>query len=337
DLLNVFANFGKEHSVSLRDPASLKAFMSYAEQALSQAVNSDILLHGQRTERMFEALTVSLGHYTLLKKEDLGTVHPAGSYIAPDFRAVLKDGTQWLVEVKNVYNQNPSLQRFSAKDDYLSRMINYARIVGCQLKFALYWARWSIWTVVDHSELSRVGQRWTIDMLQAMRVNEMAVLGDRIVATKPPLRFRVIASSAHPRTIDPDGKVQFTAERAALYCVNTEITDPIEKHIAWTFMNFGDWKCSEPTALTSNGTLDAIELEWTPREHANPDQEFEIVGTLSTMFSRDYAVRTLSEEGVVQTEAELRPDWLLPIIDAHSKNSSLPLWSFVLQPNRANC
>ena len=334
DLFGTFARFGREQKISLRDPQSMAFFMSHVETTLTRAIESDILLHGQRTEKMFEALVVSLGQYKLLKAEDTGFVHPNGEYIAPDFRVILRNGLQWLIEVKNIYGHDPSRQYFWATDEYLSRLKSYAIAVGCPLKFALSWARWRIWTLVDVSDLSRVDDQWAIEMPKATQVNEFAQLGDRTIGTRPPLKLRLIIDQAKPRTIGPDGIVSFTIERAALYSAGTEITDPTEQNIAWIFMNLGDWDCSESIPVISGDMLDAIELEWQPRERSNPHENFEMIGTLSSMFSRDYASHTLDEGGVVQTEAELRPDWFLPLIEASQKSKALPLWRFVLEPNR---
>jgi hypothetical protein len=334
DLFGPFARYGREQKLSLRDPQSVALFVSNVEKALTQATESDTLLHGQRTERMFEALVVSLGHYKLLKAEDTGLIHPEGQYIAPDFRIILKDGSQWLIEVKNIYERDPFRQHFRATDEYLSRLKSYAAAVGCPLKLALYWARWRMWTLVDVSDLSRVDSQWTIEMPAATQVNEFAQLGDRTIGTKPALKLRFIVDQAKPRIIGPDGIVSFTIERPALFSAGTEITDPTEQNIAWIFMNLGDWDCSELIPVISGDMLDAIELEWQPRERTNPHEDFEMIGTLSSMFSRDYATHTLDEVGVVQTEAELRPGWFSPLIEASQKSKALPLWRFVLQPNR---
>jgi hypothetical protein len=87
--------------------------------------------------------------------------------------------------------------------------------------------------------------------------------------------------------------------------------------------------------LTISGNeLDAIEFEWTPRERSNPDQRFEMIGTLSTMFSRHFAERTLGKEGVIQTEAAMVPNWFVPLVDIEYKSKTLPLWRFILQSNR---
>lgn len=115
---------------------------------------------------------------------------------------------------------------------------------------------------------------------------------------------------------------------------DNEITDPVEQSIAWIFMQYGEWECSEPHALLSGNDLEAIEFVWTPRERPNEGQDFEMIGTLSSMFSRYYAGQTIGEQGVIQTEADLIPGWFAPLVDTQYKSKALPLWRFVLAPNR---
>ena len=90
DLLTLFARFGHEQKISLRDPKSAEIFTDSIKDSVAAAVGNEALLQGQRAQNMFEALIVSLGHYKLLNTEDTGRVHPAGKYTAPDFRVVLK-------------------------------------------------------------------------------------------------------------------------------------------------------------------------------------------------------------------------------------------------------
>lgn len=148
DPLSLFARFGREQRVSLRDPKSLELFSGFVKQWVAEALDNDALLHGQRTQNMFEALVISLGHYKLLKVEDTGRVHPEGKFVAPDFRVVLDDGRQWLVEVKNVYDREPSRQRLRLREIDITQRVDYAAAMGCPLKLALYWARWRVWTEV---------------------------------------------------------------------------------------------------------------------------------------------------------------------------------------------
>ena len=53
------------------------------------------------------------------------------------------------------------------------------------------------------------------------------------------------------------------------------------------------------------------------------------------MFSRYYAEQTIGKEGVIQTEADLMPDWFAPLVSTNCKSKALPLWRFIVQSNRA--
>ena len=111
DLLAEFGKFGLERRMSLRDPATISAFIGHVGDRVEGALGDSPLLYGQRTEAMFEAFLVSLGEFELLKGEDSGRLFPDVRYRVPDFRVVLKDGSHWLIEVKNVYEPDPLQQR----------------------------------------------------------------------------------------------------------------------------------------------------------------------------------------------------------------------------------
>jgi hypothetical protein len=336
DLLAAFSRFGREKKQSLRDPESQEAFLTLAKEALGSAVNNDTLMHGQRTENMFAALVVSLGHYKLLNREDSGAAHPSGLYQAPDFRIVLNDATQWLIEVKSLFDAEPGRQVFFATAEYVERLRRYADAMRCPLRLAIYWARWRIWTLIEPSDLEPLNGKLAIDMFKAVRVNQMAALGDRTIGTTPPLRFRLSADPGKPREIGADGEVPFTIKRAAFYSGDKELTDPVEQNVAWMLADLGDWECDGPSAQISDGKLDALEFVWTPRERSNPGRNFEMIGTLSTMFSRHYGTQTLKEHEVVQIEAELIPDWFAPLVASDLASKVLPLWRFILQPDKPN-
>jgi hypothetical protein len=332
DLLTSFAQFGRERRISLRDPKAAQDFAAYVAREIGGAVTSDTLLHGQRTQNMFEALVVSLGNYKLLKTEDWGRSHPKGQFKVPDFRIILKDDSQWLVEVKNIYDDQPLRQVKKFERTYVERLQEYAALMQCPLKFALYWARWRIWALIAPEDLALDGGKLSIDMMKAIRVSEMAALGDRTIGTKPSLRLRLLADRKKPRFVTDAGQADMTIAGVEFICADSKITDSVEKEIAWIFMQFGEWESSGPTAIMSGKDVEALEFEWKPRQRAN--EGFEMIGTLSSMFARYYASQTLDDTGVIQTEAEFTPGWLVPLISADGPSKGLPLWRFALRPKR---
>jgi len=64
------------------------------------------------------------------------------------------DGNQFLVEVKNYHSKDPA-KPYEFKKSYLDKIIAYAEKMNVRLKFAIYWSRWNIWTMVDTIHLDR--------------------------------------------------------------------------------------------------------------------------------------------------------------------------------------
>lgn len=332
---NLFAEFGKfglTEKISIRDPNARLAFSAHVERSIDQALADQNLIHGQRAETMFEAMLVSLDEYALLKSEDSGVVYPADKFIVPDFRVVLKDGVQWLVEVKNVYIDDASAQsRRLMNPSYREKLTAYASATGGQLKLAIYWAKWRIWTLVSPEKLVDADGDVTLSMVEALKVNEMGKLGDRMIGMKPPLRIRLFADSEKTSRVAPDGTVNLIIGGAKIFCDQTEIVDPIEQEIAWMFMQYGQWDEAESEVELDGDKLVSIEFRWEPDDRQN--EGFEIAGTLSTVFARYFLETTTKDREVTQLQAPMRPGWFTPLVANDYQSKDLPLWRFIVQEN----
>lgn len=326
DLLTEFAKFGLEQKLSLNDPTAKSAFVSHVTNAVEDALRDPVLLHGQRTQAMFEGLLVSLGEFKLLKEEDAGRVFPAEQFKVPDFRVALNSGEQWLIEVKNVYQKDPLDQRRRLMTrEYLQKLAEYSRSTGANLKIAIFWARWSVWTLVAPESFVDANGDIVLDMPSAMKQNELSELGDRTIGTKPPLRLRLTMDAARTSAIGPDGTVSITIGGVELYCDETKIIDPTEQQIAWMLIQYGEWLGNDPEAIIEGDQLIAIEFRWEPVEQVN--RGFEFIGSLSTMFSRYFAEQTVKDRQVVQLRAPLQPSWFAPLISRNYVGHALPLWN----------
>ena len=335
DLLTLLAEFGLERGMPINHPNTVAEFLESAKADLTKAQEDPALLHGQRTQAMFEAMVVSFGAVRLLKTEDNGPFFSDGSYAAPDFRIVLPDREQWLVEVKNVYEPEPFEQsrRLLRKAD-LEKLSKYAHETGGDLKLAVYWARWGLWTLVSPERVVASDGSVTLDFLTAIKINELAALGDRMIGTKPPLKFRLLADSANATTVDKvdkDGSLGFTIADAKLFCGEEEIIDSTEKQIAWTFMLHGDWEGIGPELVTDGDLVAGVEWRFEPLERQN--QGYEIIGSLSQFFTRYFTDSTIEDEEVIQIHAPQRQGWFSSLVNPRHQTQALPLWLFKLQPN----
>ena len=61
DLLASVAAFARDQRLALNDPSLIERFTHDAAQRLQEALADPALIHGSRTERLFEATVLSLG------------------------------------------------------------------------------------------------------------------------------------------------------------------------------------------------------------------------------------------------------------------------------------
>ena len=331
DLLKLLAEFSRAHNRSLADSKTAAAFLHNTKNDIARALDDPTLLHGSRTESMFESLVVSLGQFKFLKHEDEGRIFPEGKFVAPDFRVVTTDDVRWLIEVKNVYEPDPFNQRRRLfHRSYLNKLLSYCDITGCSLKIAVYWARWSIWTLISPDLLSSEEANLYIEMESAMKANEMAALGDRTIATRSPLRLRFILDPCNSSVVDRYGSATGTIREIKFYCGDDEVTNRLERELIWIFIQYGEWQEEAHEAILDGDRLVAIDCRWNPIESSR--QGFDIVGSFSRMFARYYAQQTMSESTVVQLHAPVRANWFAQYRNLAGNTEVLPLWEFIQKP-----
>jgi hypothetical protein len=331
DLLREVARFGKSQGLSLNDPEMPAAFGLHVDDSMKQAMSDPIFLQGLRAEAMFENLVTSLGEVVMIKPEDTGPLASATPMQAPDFRIVLKDGSNWLVEVKNVYVKNAFRQRRRILTrDYRRALTKYACATGGTLKLAVFWARWSVWTLVDPEQLAPGDQDLTLDMMTAVKANEMASVGDQTLGLRAPLVLRLTMDPDRTGEIGDDGTVLVTIGKAQLFCEGKELLHPHDQQIAWTVMNYSDWETPAARAIVDGSRLLAIEFESNPPELSY--QGFEMAGSLSRMFAHYYAQRTMSDGEITDISAPIQSEWF-GALRASEGLGRMPLWRFHQQPN----
>lgn len=331
DIFNAFADFGRVERVSLRDPATATdGFVKGIRSSVSKSLQNEALLHGIRTESMFEALVVSLGTIELIKQEDSGEIYASDDKLkVPDFRLILSNKTQLLIEVKNYFQGRDAMKPFELDDTYLDGLIRYAAIMNCSLFLAVFWVKWNVWTLVKPEIFEADGANRTLDILDAMKGNHMATLGDYTVGTTPPLSLVMHADREKERAIGPDGTGAFTIAKVELYCAGQPLTDPVERQIATYLMFYGKWNYETIPQIVA-GQIEAVEHRWSPNE--DHQQGFEMVGSLSEMFSRYYRFATQQDGELARLRLDVNPGAWGMLIPERYERHNLPLWRFHLQP-----
>jgi hypothetical protein len=331
DVINAFAEFGRGEKISLRTPAAADSFVERARISIDRSLSNDAFLQGLRTELMFESLVASLGAVEILKTEDSGEICVSDETLrVPDFRLVLADGSQMLVEVKNFYQKQDPRRCYGLDAQYLQGLVRYSKMMNCKLLLAIYWAKWNIWTLVPPEAFKNQNEKPTLDMLEAVKSSHMASVGDYSIATRFPLSLLMYADTSKPRFVEPDGTGTFTIANVEVYCAGELIVDPVERRIATNLMFYGKWVYEIEPRIVENEIV-AVEHRWVPEvDHA---QGFEIVGSLSEMFSTFYKFATQDEGQMGKLRLDITPGSWGSLIPEGHKGQTLPLWRFTLRPS----
>jgi hypothetical protein len=173
----------------------------------------------------------------------------------------------------------------------------------CSLGIAVYWSRWNLWSLTSPDAFSQSGEWSSIDLGTAMMRNEMSVVGDLQVGTKMPLKmvFDVEQLSESGKDL-ASGELTVQITKSSLSCAGKPIDDPMEKRIAFYLMLYGNL-VEDSLPVFKDDRIVAIEHCFQKEEETG--QRFEIVGSLSSMFSRFYrhATSDKDEGGIAQIHA----------------------------------
>jgi len=328
-----FASFAFEQKLSLSAPETPAKFASQLAAEIRKATDDDKFVFGHRTESMFAAMVTSLGSVKLIKGEDGTDCFAEDETLeVPDFRVVLQDGRQLLIEAKNFHQGDAPTKPFRMKANYVDSLTAYAKLMKCDLCIAVYWSRWNLWSLTTPAAFSRSGDWCTTDLGTAMKFNAMSLVGDVMVGTKMPLKmvFEVEhLSEARPEPTTREFEARITNVYAS--CAGRRIEDATESRIAFYMMLYGNL-VEETIPVFHDDRLVAFEHVFNKEQET--DQGFELVGSLSSMFSRFYRHATSDQDkgGVKQIHARTRPGALGQLIPKGFKGDALPLWILHQRP-----
>lgn len=335
DALELFSKVSSDHGYKIGVDGDQKDFIERVAKSLKNALDSPTMIHGKRTEAMFAHVAGALGKCDLIKQEDSGSSFVSSDAIAvPDYRIVTKSEQILLVEVKNFRMRSLS-QRYTMKKPYLVKLQRYADFNKIPLKFAIYFSGVNQWILLSPSSFIDDEKTVHIDLAHAMARNEMAVLGDRMICTLPPLTMTFEGDTEDERSkLDAQGQALFTIKQINMTCDSNPIDNDIEKRIAFYLMRYGSWVSDGVPAEVVDGKLKSFQFSFKPElEDELDNQPFQSLGTLSSMISSAFQELTVENNGVVSMDVRYDPVFFNLEIPKNYKGNSLPLWQFVLEPN----
>lgn len=250
------------------------------------------------------------------------------SICVPDYRIVLDNSEQLLVEVKNYY-QKSSFKTYSMNTSYLDGLLRYAALMNTELRIAIYWTIWAIWTLVSPNDFERKESKAVISLTTAIMRNQMSILGDVFIGTVPPLSLRIYTDKQKPHSISEDGTSILTIGKVEILANNIPITLESEQRIAFALMQYGNWKETNKVVTTKQSPkeVDYIEFSYFPEEY-DESQGISIIGSLSTIISRQYGYLTAPKGKIRCLSPDVEPGTLGVNIPEGYEGEALPLWRF---------
>ncbi len=331
ETFELFSAMAIKHKFRLDNPNSVDDFTKIVQNSFQGSVEDNKLIHGKRVEQLFAYVVGALGRIRLLKHEDAGNVYSVDSDIImpPDYNVILKDGTQFMVEVKNHHK----IDDFSIKEDYYNKLERYAHIYDTKLKIAIYFSYHETWVLVPIEAFEKKGKSFRINFAKAYAMSEMGLIGDCLVATTPDLELYFPNEENEADEINSNGWNRFTVGDIKFYCAGNEITDEKEKEIAFYLIRFGKWVEKTETIIRDN-RISGLKFVYSPMvEEQDINQGFSMIGSLSSMISRRYNENTVNNGKVFAVDVDLNPEDFKVFINENYEGQNLPLWRFQIMPN----
>ncbi|MDR0189780.1 hypothetical protein RCO22_12595 [Pseudomonas yamanorum] len=333
DPIELFTAIARDSDYKIEAAGDHADFLARVGDSLKAAADDQRLLHGKRIESLFAHVAGALGQCAMVKQEDSGAIFAAGKNIqAPDYSIVLKDGSRYMIEVKNCHHGDFK-DNYILKRDYVERLENYAALQGTTIKFAIYFSRINKWTLLSTSSLTPHNSKYTINIIEAIAKNEMITLGDRMIGTKPDLSIELIASKEKDSFITQNGQASFTVGDVKLYSEGNEIQDHKEKSIAYYLVRFGNWVTDTPNAIMDGNRVISVRYDFCPYGEWDEEAGFAIVGDFSSMVSSAYHEQTVYEQKVIALDSKNDPDLFSVDIEDGYSGKNLPLWQLAINPN----
>lgn len=314
-------------------------FLEKVRGGLSRSLASPARLHGWHVQEMFAGMVLGLGQIRLLSVEDEGDCYfddSSGPVKKPDFRLVTNEGEHLLIEVKNVPPADLDTA-WSMRLGDLDALRRYADLTGARLLVANYWTSPNIWTLVSAELLARRGKKAALRLVDAYPKNELGRLGDRMIATTPPLTLSLLVDQKGSQLSQAGDKattVSFRIGAVEIASTGRVLEEKMEQEIAWRLMLLGGWTTIPHAGYASDGTLARVDYNFMPLEQ-DEQADFQIVGSLSSMHATLYNLATMGDQGeFLSLRREAAPGELLEIIPRsywQRDDRLLPLWQFELQ------
>ncbi len=324
EIIDLFTAMARDEGFRLDDTNAIDNLIDTLKSNFQKSKSNPIQLYGKHTESLFAYVAGSLENIILLKQEDSGEIYCSNDEIKiPDFRLILKDETQILVEVKNCHSKV-----FSIKKNEITKLQKYAELNKVELKLAIYFSLYNKWFLLSLDSLNENNNSFIIDFKNDMGKSEMNLLGDRMLATTPNLEL--ILELDNNKKNNTDG---YDITKIRVLCSGSELENKFEKNLAIDFIRYGEWEIFIKHLTNLESQLIGVHFIARPKNFID-GQHFQIIGMKSSIISNKYKDITCKDGKIISISPQNNPSEFSVFIPKDYNSSKFPIWSFILQPNK---
>ena len=331
----LYTTLGRIHNYQLGNPVHNKAFLERIEVSLKSSQNDAQLIHGKRMEVLFGLMAAGFGACKLVKVEDSGEMFSEDEITAPDYLLILENGKKIFVEVKNS-NIKDMHRSYILKKSYAAKIERYGELHDIPVYYAIHYRNMNNkWTLQPLTSFIENDDHYSTDIIRSLATNEMYLIGDMHIGTRPSLTLELIADIDKSISAHTDNGGTFIPKEYKVYCGKEEISDDTERKIANYLMQYGDWSEGTPNVvLNEDGKMNSISITLSPEIPENFERNgFDFIGVLSTMVTKEFNAQTTQGEEIKTIDTNLEPNDFSVKIPSDYKGGTLPLWRISMLPN----
>lgn len=316
------------------DVTRIDAVLSEVRSNLLADLAVPTTVSGWRAQALFASLVAALDACELMTLVDTGDVYYDGPSVKPpDYFLSLRSGKRILVDVKAVElrKEDPLAMPIKFGASEVERMRRFGELFAADVLLAFYYSAIPLWSLIPLDELvPGPGGGYRTTVKESILRNQIALLGDLAIGTRPSLECIIRPDTTRPNGVDSSGALHFVVGSVEYQLGGMPVTSDEGRRVLNFLMLYGGWEDEEEPVL-NGGEL--VELRFTARPPEDTGQGFEIVGSLSSMYSRMFESTTSSALGITALDMAIAPGSLVSLIPHDYDVPDVPLWRLQISPS----
>ncbi|MEJ5137265.1 MULTISPECIES: hypothetical protein [Acinetobacter] len=336
ETFELFSILVEELGYNISDDDVVNKVCETIKEKIGDSAKNDAMLYGKRNEGLFSYIVRGLNKVKLIKQEDAGDAY---TYISeevkiPDFRIIMNNDKQILVEVKN-YNDDPR-NDYTFKDNYFNSLKRYSNLTMTELYIAIYYRKLERFLLVHTDDFEKNDDGYTISISKALVNNRFGDLGDIKLATTAPLELHLKVTGIMSNDHKDYSEFDVTVNDVVIKCMNIEISNDLNKNIAYKLIWHGDWNDERVEYIFDNNkkNLTDIILSYYPTGYKEDEAgEFHSITDLSSLLIKSFHGKTTENKKLKQLSYSGIPLDLNKVIPYNHNSEELPIIWVHTEPN----